>query len=69
MVSGLIVIFQVGQSLFYYCFFFQSDGIARSYTLASQYAKEAVRQLNKLSPSPHRDALVKITQEVLKRRK
>lgn len=50
-------------------FFFQSDGIARSYTLASQYAKEAVRQINKLSPSPHRDALVKITQEVLKRRK
>lgn len=47
----------------------KSDGIARSYTLASQYAKEAVRQINKLSPSPHRDALVKITQEVLKRRK
>lgn len=69
MISGLIVIFHVGQSLFEYCFFFQSDGIARSYTLASQYAKEAVRQINKLSPSPHRDALVKITQEVLKRRK
>ena len=54
---------------FIIAFFFQSDGIARSYTLASQYAKEAVRQINKVSPSPHRDALVKITQEVLKRRK
>lgn len=47
----------------------KSDGIARSYTLASQYAKEAVKQINKLSPSPERDALVKITEQVLQRRK
>lgn len=47
----------------------KSDGIARSYTLASQYAKEAVKQINKLAPSPQRDALVKITQDVVQRRK
>ncbi|XP_078378555.1 all trans-polyprenyl-diphosphate synthase PDSS1-like isoform X2 [Oculina patagonica] len=47
----------------------KSDGIARSYTLASQYAKEAVKQINKLSPSPERDALVSITHQVLQRRK
>ena len=69
MISGLIVIFLRGSVTFLILLFFQSDGIARSYTLASQYAKEAVRQISKLSPSPHRDALVKITQEVLKRRK
>lgn len=50
-------------------FQFQSDGIARSYTLASQYAKEAVKQINKLSSSSQRDALITITQQILQRRK
>ena len=50
-------------------FKFQSDGIARSYTLASQYAKEAVKQINKLSSSSQRDALITITQQILQRRK
>ena len=48
---------------------FQSDGIARSYTLASQYTKEAVKQMRKLSASPERDALISITHKVLERRK
>lgn len=47
----------------------KSDGIARSYTLANQYAKEAIKQISKLSPSPQRDALVSITHKVLQRRK
>lgn len=47
----------------------KSDGIARSYTLASQYAKEAVKQINKLSSSPQRDALVTLTQQIIQRRK
>ena len=50
-------------------FKFQSDGIARSYTLAGQYAKEAVKQINKLSSSSQRDALITITQQILQRRK
>lgn len=48
---------------------YKSDGIARSYTLASQYAKEAVKQINKLSSSSQRDALITITQQILQRRK
>lgn len=47
----------------------KSDGIARSYTLASQYTKEAVKQIHKLSASPERDALISITHKVLQRRK
>ncbi|KAK2570167.1 All trans-polyprenyl-diphosphate synthase PDSS1 [Acropora cervicornis] len=47
----------------------KSDGIARSYTLASQYTKEAVKQIHKLSASPERDALISITHKVLERRK
>lgn len=48
---------------------YKSDGIARSYTLATQYTKEAVKQISKLSASPQRDALISITHKVLQRRK
>lgn len=46
----------------------QSDGISQTYTLAEQYAKEAVKQINKLASSPEKQALVQITQAVIQRR-
>ncbi|EDO48883.1 predicted protein [Nematostella vectensis] len=47
---------------------YQSDGISRTYDLANQYAKEALRQVNKLDSSPERQAIINITHKILNRR-
>ncbi|KAK3702870.1 hypothetical protein QZH41_014144, partial [Actinostola sp. cb2023] len=48
---------------------YESDSISRSYDLATQYSKEAVRQINKLKASPEHQALINITNKVINRRK
>ena len=46
-----------------------SQGIKRTYSLAEQYTKEAIRQLNNFSSSDERNALIRFTEKLLTRRK
>ncbi|XP_020911337.1 decaprenyl-diphosphate synthase subunit 1 [Exaiptasia diaphana] len=48
---------------------YKSDSISRTYDLAREYSKEAIRQINTLTPSPERQALIDITNKVINRRK
>ncbi|CAB4010192.1 Decaprenyl-diphosphate synthase subunit 1, partial [Paramuricea clavata] len=45
----------------------KSTGIERTMSLARQHSREATRQLMKLRHSPERDALVELTENLLKR--
>ncbi|XP_046846705.1 all trans-polyprenyl-diphosphate synthase PDSS1-like [Xenia sp. Carnegie-2017] len=47
----------------------QSTGIERTKSLARQHSNEAKRQLSKFCPSPERDALVQMTENLLKRQR
>ena len=46
----------------------RSQGIMKTFTLAEQYTKEAVRQISRLLPSSEHEALVQLTEKLLKRR-
>ncbi|XP_031551813.1 decaprenyl-diphosphate synthase subunit 1-like [Actinia tenebrosa] len=48
---------------------YDSDSVSRTYTLANQYSKEAIRQINKLESSPEQQLLINITKKVISRRK
>ncbi|MEQ2160543.1 Decaprenyl-diphosphate synthase subunit 1 [Goodea atripinnis] len=47
----------------------QSDGVQQTTYLARRYCEEAIRQINRLQPSPERDALIRLTEIVLSRDK
>lgn len=47
----------------------QSDGVEQTNYLAQRYCQEAIRQVSMLSPSPERDALIRLTELVLTRDK
>ncbi|XP_036375026.1 decaprenyl-diphosphate synthase subunit 1-like [Megalops cyprinoides] len=47
----------------------ESNGIQQTKYLAQHYCQEAVRQISKLSPSPERQALIRLTELVLSRDK
>uniref|UniRef100_A0A8C7X984 Uncharacterized protein n=1 Tax=Oryzias sinensis TaxID=183150 RepID=A0A8C7X984_9TELE len=48
---------------------FQSDGVQQTSFLARRYCQEAIRQVSLLRPSPERDALIRLTELVLRRDK
>ncbi|XP_062848090.1 decaprenyl-diphosphate synthase subunit 1 isoform X2 [Trichomycterus rosablanca] len=47
----------------------ESDGVEQTSYLALRYCHEATRQISRLQPSPERDALIRLTELVLKRDK
>ncbi len=47
----------------------QSDGVEQTNYLAQHYCQEAIRQISRLRPSTERDALIRLTELVLRRDK
>lgn len=47
----------------------QSDGLQRTKDLATQYCHDAIAQLDQLTPSPYKQALVSLAHQMLHRMK
>lgn len=47
----------------------QSDGVQQTTYLAQQYSHEAIKEISKLRPSPERDALIHLSEILLRRDK
>lgn len=56
-------------SSYFLCSHTQSDGVEQTNYLAQHYCQEAIRQISRLRPSTERDALIQLTELVLRRDK